>query len=225
VKFERVFENKKVRFLTVNNEISNEVLMPLPDIAKALDYDKKALRDILKRNKEIFESWKVVTTLQVDGQGRKTTCLNRDGVTGLLMKLSTGRIKNQTKKQMIVNFQRWAIRTISEVMQGVSEILPAEQIYHSIQEEIRSQGQLLLVMHKQLEILTQAVTVLVQQATRQDKHMIPMPQAGLGEDVKFTMSIKRQQNQNGRRINYKVERLGLAEEVTSLLQSPAVKCQ
>jgi len=112
---EKVFEGQRVRFIPKDEE----VLVPLPDIAMALDYKKEALWRIVDRSKDVFDSFIVIMTIHVGDQGYETICLNRDGVVGLLMKLSTGRIKNPAKKKIIVNFQKWAIRTISEIVQGI----------------------------------------------------------------------------------------------------------
>jgi len=146
---EKVFEGRKVRFLPKDEE----VLVPLPDIAGALDYDKMALWRIVDRNSEIFDQGIVVTTIPSAGGPQKTICLNRDGVVGLLMKLATGRIKDPAKKQMVVSFQRWAIRTISEVLEGICRaqravddeydqalVHPAVKIFEGIWREARAGG-------------------------------------------------------------------------------------
>jgi hypothetical protein len=215
---EKVFEGQKVRFLPRDEE----VLVPLPDIARALDYDKKALWQIIDRNSEFFATCVVVTTIPSEGGSQKTICLNRDGVVGLLMKLATGRIKDPIKRQMIVGFQRWAIRTISEITQGIyigkgdlgSVMAGTIQM---IGEEVRGQGQILLAMQKQMELLTQAVTTMVNQAARA-QYTLPVPQIGAGDDFKLVMDIKRQQNKNGRRVGYKAERLGQTDQIAELLR-------
>lgn len=120
----KVFEGRPVRFLPTEDE----VLVPLPDIARALDYDGKVLRNLIDRNEELFEQGKVVTTLPSEGGPQETTCLNRDGVVGLLMKLSTSRIKDPAKRNLIVAFQRWAVKTIREVAQGVYRAREAPEV-------------------------------------------------------------------------------------------------
>ena len=148
--FEKTFDGRPVRLVNVNGE----VVMPLPDIAEALKYDKKTLRNIVDRNMDVFETCRVVTTLQdKDGRGHKSTCLTRDGVVGLLMKLATSRIKDPAKKQMVVNFQRWAIRTIGEVLEGICRapraadegynqalVHPAVKVFEDIWREARAGG-------------------------------------------------------------------------------------
>ncbi|TEB10017.1 BRO family protein [Pelotomaculum propionicicum] len=118
---ERTFEGRPVRLVTQDEE----VLVPLPDIARALDYGKEVLWRVIDRNKKVFEEGIVVTTLPSEGGPQKTTCLTRDGVVGLLMKLATNRIKDLEKRQLVVNFQRWAIRTIGQITRG--ELVPVRQ--------------------------------------------------------------------------------------------------
>ncbi|ACV64428.1 hypothetical protein Dtox_3720 [Desulfofarcimen acetoxidans DSM 771] len=43
-------------------------------------------------------------------------CLNRDGVIGLLMKMDFSRIRDESKRQTIVDFQVWAIETLGRIM-------------------------------------------------------------------------------------------------------------
>ncbi|NLI12193.1 MAG: hypothetical protein GX425_06130 [Peptococcaceae bacterium] len=106
--------------------------MPVPDLVEAMEYDKAAIWRSIDRSKEVFEGGVVVTTIPSAGGPQKTTCLTRDGVIGLLMKLSTGRIKDPAKRQMIVNFQRWVMRTISEILQEAAG--PAQ----AVQEQQRN---------------------------------------------------------------------------------------
>lgn len=121
---EMAFEGRPVRLVTRDEE----VLVPLPDIARALDYNKEALWRVIERSADVFEQGIVVTTIPSEGGPQETTCLTRDGVVGLLMKLSTGRIRDAAKRRLVVNFQRWAIQTIREVAEGTYRAADAREI-------------------------------------------------------------------------------------------------
>jgi hypothetical protein len=93
-------------------------LMPLNDIADGISYDRSTLRKLFHRNERLLGkfSGKVMMT---SPQGvQETLCLNRDGVTGLLMKLDLKRIKNPDKQNRILAFQDWAIDVLGKIMDG-----------------------------------------------------------------------------------------------------------
>jgi hypothetical protein len=108
------FKNKPIRIV----RRSKEVMVPLNDIADAIEYDRKSLRNIIDRNNEVFKHFKGRVIMTSPGGSQETICLSRDGVLGLLMKLDYHRIKDETKKQLIIDFQVWAIETLGQVIDG-----------------------------------------------------------------------------------------------------------
>ena len=100
-------------------------LIPLVDIARAIGYDRKSIRLHIDREPALFEGMEGrVVTLTPGGQ-QEVRCLTRDGVLGLLMKLSASRIRNGDTRTRVIAFQRWAMRTLGKVMDGrTGEIAP-----------------------------------------------------------------------------------------------------
>jgi prophage antirepressor-like protein len=98
------FKNKPIRIV----RRSNEVMVPLNDIADALEYNRAVLHQLVKRNEAVFKHFKGISVIIIPGGSQETLCLSRDGVLDLLMKLDYHRIKDETKKQLIIDFQVWA---------------------------------------------------------------------------------------------------------------------
>ncbi|OYT15208.1 MAG: hypothetical protein B7C24_14315 [Bacteroidetes bacterium 4572_77] len=70
------FTTRQTKVRVVNSKIGKVV--PIVDIAKAIDYDAKALKQMLERNSEVFEGTvRVVTVPTVqDNRGTKQTHQN-----------------------------------------------------------------------------------------------------------------------------------------------------
>jgi hypothetical protein len=118
-----LFQETPVRI--IQNE--KEKLIPLMDVANAAGIDRESLRQLLNRNLEILGQYtcSVITLDQNNGQGRETTCLTRDGVSGLLVKINYTRIKDPVKKGRVIAFQKWAVETLGNAMDirnGIGEI-------------------------------------------------------------------------------------------------------
>lgn len=103
-------------------------MIPLVDIAKALGHEVRVLRTHIDRNPALFEGLEGRIVMMSPGGLQETRCLTRDGVLGLMMKLDTSRLKDETIRQKIVTFQHWAIKTLGQVLDGkVNEItLPSK---------------------------------------------------------------------------------------------------
>ena len=92
--------------------------IPINDIADGIEYDRSALRKLYSRNKEMLKEFAgSVRMPSPRGGAQLNTCLTREGVIGILMKLDYKRIKSPEKKERIVKFQQWAIRAINTEMQ------------------------------------------------------------------------------------------------------------
>ncbi len=101
-------------------------VMPIVDIAKAIDYPRNKIVELLERNSELFEGTVgtvTVTTVQ-DNRGTEQVrdyevkALNSYGVFGLLMKLDYNRVQSEEKKQNVIRFQKWAMQVLGDVASG-----------------------------------------------------------------------------------------------------------
>ncbi|MCF7911441.1 MAG: helix-turn-helix domain-containing protein [Candidatus Cloacimonetes bacterium] len=97
-------------------------VIPIVDIAKAIDYERNKLHHYLNQYYELFEGTVVtqrVTTVQ-DNRGTEQTrdydvkALNVYGVMMLLAKLDYTRIKDPDKRDAVLRFQKWAMRTLGD---------------------------------------------------------------------------------------------------------------
>jgi hypothetical protein len=101
-----------------------EPMIPLVDIAGALGYDRTSLNQMLDRNKDLFDGMRGVVVVHTPGGPQEHSCLNRDGVVGLLMKLDYHRIRNGQKRKKVIEFQKWAIFILSGIVNGNVLALP-----------------------------------------------------------------------------------------------------
>lgn len=93
-------------------------LMPLKDLAVASGLEREALRKLLNRNKELLAPYTCSVISEEQGQRREITCLTWDGVNGLLMKSNYQRITDPVRRQRVIDFQAWAIKTLRQAMEG-----------------------------------------------------------------------------------------------------------
>jgi prophage antirepressor-like protein len=93
-------------------------MIPLVDIARALDYDRGSLTHMLKKHEALFEGMKGVVLMTTPGGMQKSICLTRDGVIGLLMKMDYQRAKSPDLAERLIKFQKWAITTLGKVIDG-----------------------------------------------------------------------------------------------------------
>ena len=142
------FTTHSVDLRIVDSKIGK--VIPIVDIAKAIDYDVKALKQMIERNSELFEGSLVpVTTLshfeqklkngavQQRSQKFEVKALNSYGVYGLLMKLDYNRIQDEDKKKAVLRFQRWAM-----------EILASHDIKTSKPTKRAAKRKIIKVIHK-----------------------------------------------------------------------------
>jgi len=103
------------------------------DIADVLQTSSKVLREIIKRNREVFGNY-CQTGDSLFQIKRGTPCsplwnlwknfkpqtifLNRQGIILLLMKISPNFIKDPERREAVINFQLWAVEVLAMVMSG-----------------------------------------------------------------------------------------------------------
>jgi len=92
-----------------------DVGVPLARLAEVLDYDLKALRNLVQRDPVLRDFERVVTTFSGNLK-RSQTYLLRPGVLGALAKISTRRIQDPTKRERVIQFQRWAFETLDRLL-------------------------------------------------------------------------------------------------------------
>lgn len=115
----------------------NEVTIPVPDIATALGYERSALTHLIRRNSELFDGLtkdQYITT--PNGTRQITTCLTRDGVIGLLMRMQPHHAKASGGPKLIASFQRWAIETLGKIVRG--EIIQTGSLEVQIKAEMNT---------------------------------------------------------------------------------------
>lgn len=94
-------------------------LVPLNDIAEGLGYNRDSLKKIIRRNQDQFKSYSVTAILAAtDGKQYETLCMTRDGITGIIMRLRTDKVRDSTRKKRVLDFQHWVMDTIGKVMDG-----------------------------------------------------------------------------------------------------------
>ena len=91
-------------------------MIPLVDIAMALNYDRGNMTRLLKRNAELFEPYKGLVQMTTPGGIQELVCLSEEGVVGLLMKMDYSRVKDKTFRTKVLDFQRWAVRVLKTAM-------------------------------------------------------------------------------------------------------------
>jgi hypothetical protein len=89
-------------------------VIPITDICNALKVSKQAVRQLINKNIRLFENWVVNVTFTTSSSGLNT-CLTRDGVIGLIMKIGYNRLPEE-KQQLILDFQKWAITTLGKLI-------------------------------------------------------------------------------------------------------------
>lgn len=92
-----------------------EVAVPLARLAEAVGYGLEAVRSLVKRD-PVLISYQTLVTMVRDGVPHKTAFLQRPGVLGALVKLSTNRIQDPAKRERVMAFQRWAFETLDRLL-------------------------------------------------------------------------------------------------------------
>ena len=138
---EATFEGVPVQIITVEHGGKIEPMLPLSEIAEKIGHERRWLWDIYKRHEEVLHEYSCVLITQThdhDGRAvlREQICFNRDGLIGLLMKLSVKRIKSEEKRERIKRFQKWGIETLGKIVAGEQTLNPAEQQLALILQDI-----------------------------------------------------------------------------------------
>jgi len=110
-------------------------VIPISCIYKALNLTSQSIYDLLSNYKELFEPYLTSVTLVKSEKGNPNrTCLTRDGVIGLLMKISYNRL-TPDKKKLVLEFQKWAIEKLGQLM-STGEVKISSQEQHNIKTNV-----------------------------------------------------------------------------------------
>lgn len=110
-----MFQDIPVRII----QTEKDRVIPLNDIAEGIGYDRSALQKIVRRNPTQFKPYSVAAvTSSTDGKQYINLCLTRDGITGVLMRLHTNKLKDPSRRERVEKFQHWAMETLGKAMDG-----------------------------------------------------------------------------------------------------------
>ena len=128
---EEIFNNIPMRLY----KTEKGYVIPISCIYKALNLTSQSIYDLLSNYKELFEPYLTSVTLVKSEKGNPNrTCLTRDGVIGLLMKISYNRL-TPDKKKLVLEFQKWAIEKLGQLML-TGEVKISNQEQHNIKTNV-----------------------------------------------------------------------------------------
>lgn len=101
--------------ITVRKVIQNgRGMIPVLDITNATSLDRGNVSRLLKRNEKFFKEYQGIVKITTPGGVQSLTCLTRDGIMGLLFKVDAARAKDETKQDLIIEFQHWATEILGK---------------------------------------------------------------------------------------------------------------
>jgi hypothetical protein len=106
-------------------------VMSIKDIAKALHTSWDAINKIITRNEEVFND---LVFYPSDVTSYDCKSLTRDGIIGLLMKISYQRLTPE-KKKLVLDFQKWAIKKLGTLLSD-GKVELTEQEHAKVQKDI-----------------------------------------------------------------------------------------
>ena len=95
-------------------------VVPVVDIAEAIGYHRSKLHAIIQRDPEMFDGFVTVTGTNPGPKGGRPELIavTEKGVYLVLLGLSPSRIKSEAKRQRIIAFKRWAVKTLADAQRG-----------------------------------------------------------------------------------------------------------
>lgn len=92
-----------------------EVAVPLARLAEVVEYDRSTFNRLVEGD-PVLSEYRVVVTTTREGVPHRTAFLQRPGVLGVLVKISTVRIQDPLKRERIQAFQRWAFESLDRLL-------------------------------------------------------------------------------------------------------------
>jgi len=97
------------------------------DVADAIGHSRQGLRQMIRRNEDVLKGYVDNVTLSTGIRktaNPKAIILTKEGLMAVLIKITPSRIKNPEKRENIIKFQRWAIETLTAVLDGRLTLVP-----------------------------------------------------------------------------------------------------
>jgi transposase len=113
-----LYNEKEVRVIRTTD---GSMVFPLPDIARAIGYDRQPLHNMIRRAPDLFEGEAVIVTMtprSMNTRGQRITALTQKGVILLIGSIAVTRIKDPEKRKNLVIFKRWVAGIIDGILDG-----------------------------------------------------------------------------------------------------------
>jgi arsenate reductase-like glutaredoxin family protein len=170
-------------------KVENSYVIPVSCIYKALELDKQLFSQLIKSNYELFQPWLVNVILTSQKSGNKNLCLTRDGVIGVLMKISYKRL-SEDKQKLVLDFQKWAIEKLTTLISN-GEVKLLEQEHSQIQNQV---GNIVGMSEEEIDKLFSNMTDEVIQIVNTAKVSIKKIQKEK-EQIEYEKEILKKENQ------------------------------
>jgi arsenate reductase-like glutaredoxin family protein len=133
IETESIIENYSgIQVRLLNN--NGKWVIPLNDVCDGIGLDRVATRQLIDRNIELFIDYIGSCVIQSPSGKQETMVLTRDGIVGLLMKISYNRLPKD-KQEKVIDFQKWAISKLTELISnGKVELI--DQEHAQVQQDI-----------------------------------------------------------------------------------------
>lgn len=103
-------------------EEGNDIWIPLKDIGVILNYDHNNLVQIVRRNPELFDGYTRQVMMksgenlsEFEIQQHTLVCLNEQGFYMIMSKIDIKRIKDESARNAIIEFNRWMSEQIKKI--------------------------------------------------------------------------------------------------------------
>lgn len=119
-----LFEGTPIRVAETSEGLPGVVMV---DVADAIGHSRQGLRQMIQRNEDAWKGFMDNVTLSIGIRGKgnpNAIVLTKEGLIAVLVKITPSRIKNPEKRAKIIRFQRWAIETLTAVLDGRLTLVP-----------------------------------------------------------------------------------------------------
>lgn len=127
---EENFNNIPVRLI----KTQKGYVIPLNDVCDGIGLNRVAARQMIERNIELFKDFQGSCVIQSPSGKQETIVLTKDGIIGLLFKISVTKIA-EDKKKRVIDFQKWAINKLG-ILISDGKVELTEQEHAKIQTDI-----------------------------------------------------------------------------------------
>lgn len=130
-----LFEGKEIR---VTGPV-DDPWFPVYDLAMAWGIDRNTPRNLIDRNKEIFDGMTCYVTYPSENEDdEKALCVNERGLYLMLGRINADRLKNPAARAAIIRFQRWVPELIQNWRkQEIVEVRQPEPPSRLLSDDVR----------------------------------------------------------------------------------------